>query len=528
MPTNGPMARRWIGSDDGKRRSGLLRPPCHLGGRGGKDRLPPGPLRLDLAQDPRYPGGGGLARSARSSASAGRRRHPDLVADPEMGTLGVARVPGVDRRDRVPEPVGDREQVVARPHGVDPAALAIRAGRQDRVPVTARRRLRGGPRRRPRGRRGGGGGASWARGGGRAGVGLPSVPAWGSGWAPRSGRSSRPRSAPRRRTGGLGGRRVAVGVGFVTMATGGAVTSDPTTGRSMPPRWRTNPNEIPALRIEDQQRGDGRARDRGARPADRGDHAGLGLRRGCSADSRRARRGRHTSSCWRSDWGLGAPYATHTCSSAGEWNGATRAPERVEPEVRADGGVGGARVVGDEDRERGTGSLAGASGSAGASADRTGQRRGFGLAFGRRRPARAGSADRRGPARQPRPRVRRRLSAVASVAGSMASGSSGPGSAGSGSSLSSTSPMRSSVHPPRSSLVPSGGLPRSNPRVLGCASIATRPIAVTLQVRSDGGNVRSPPEFHGASPRGTDTPASARLRRLAPRRTASSAARTAA
>ncbi len=71
------------------------------------------------------------------------------------------------------------------------------------------------------------------------------------------------------------GRRIAVGAEVASGVTSGGVSIAPiaveaglpsATGRSMPPRLNTNPNEMPGAQHEDEQRGERRARDGGRAP----------------------------------------------------------------------------------------------------------------------------------------------------------------------------------------------------------------------------------------------------------------------
>ena len=131
---------------------------------------------------------------------------------------------------------------------------------------------------------------------------------------PRPGRSRARRSGVRSaRSDGDGARAIAVEPGAAAM-----------TGRSMPPRCTTKPNEIPAdstrIRIAATV-AFGTAPDRLA--AFGSSSAAVPLRyRGQSACAAR----RQTSSCWRADCGRGSPIAAQRLPSSGLRSGATRSP----------------------------------------------------------------------------------------------------------------------------------------------------------------------------------------------------------
>ena len=174
----------------------------------------------------------------RLSATVGRsargRGHPDLRAGLERRPR-VLRVPGVDRVQAVAEVVGDAEQVVARADRVDPAVVAIGARIEQLVAVLVGFFVGlgvgfGGRLRRRAGR----GARRWA-GRGRRGRGRR--------------RRRRGRAGSRRRSRGclarLGGRRRASRWRPRRPRTTTGLRA--ATGISIPPRWTTNPNEIPAL-----------------------------------------------------------------------------------------------------------------------------------------------------------------------------------------------------------------------------------------------------------------------------------------
>ena len=172
------------------------------------------------------------------------RRHPDRIADPQPG-LRVLGVQPVDRGQRVPEVVGDAEQVVPGPDHVDVAVLAVRARLQELVAGA-----RG--RRRRRGRRavGVGDGVGLGVGVGDGvgdGVGLGVAVGVGLGDGDGAGDGDGSTATLAGTSVGTGASEASgtSGVGVATAAI--AVGDSPTTGMAMPPRCTTKANDSAAL-----------------------------------------------------------------------------------------------------------------------------------------------------------------------------------------------------------------------------------------------------------------------------------------
>ena len=280
-PARRPIEARWIRSRRSVRRDGELTVAAARRGRGPRpsvDRVRDGRGRSRVAAEP-WPGGAARWRAReraggrRRARAAGQRLGGGIrIWSPaaEAGAVRVPRVPVVDHAQRDPEVVGDAVQVVARPDRVDPAVRLV-----------------------------------WARGRGACSGRSCGLVGFGVGWGVASGRrSARPGSASgaarasaagsATASGRLGGWRrrrrwhgTADGLGATDAASTaarrsrsddgstsrsarsatarGRSRSSPArpamTGRSMPPRCTTKPNEIPAdsTRIEDRR--DRRLRD---------------------------------------------------------------------------------------------------------------------------------------------------------------------------------------------------------------------------------------------------------------------------